>query len=531
MDVVSSYGPVVTRCRPSTLRVRATYFLLSFFAAFCSLPLFAGDSSPTPTPTIRAAIGPYFAPISSTELRQAGSRFSELLAVELSSQPKFQVVERQQVNGLIQEMKLGMAGLTSRQTVSEFGKMLSCDWVITGSLVETRNGVHVWTKIIDARTGVIVGMNATPYLPARMNLTVSNVMAFLATAEPRSTPRQLLAVGRIFGVRPRTTKGREDWSRRIQALLEREFSAAADFGVLEMEAVTSLFEERRLAANNGKPGDEIQGSSACWFIDGGWKWIDETSNRLWIGLRVQLVGGPEQFFRFESDSKEAESAILKAIRQGLANTNRFPDLEPTSAEIMILNYRATEMMEMRMPFRWEFNPGQTWLDILQREQEHLEIAEENRRRLTATYEYRLLREPTDLWAKLKLGNFLADDFDEGRRDFGKALLQEVAGSDNPDLRMQARSYLEQLDLHIRHVDESMRERLPSTDKDGLEAAIARNPSDWDSKYKLGRLLLRSTSHVDIGRGKGLLTEVVAEAEDESLVKLAGKWLPKPVSTP
>jgi hypothetical protein len=71
----------------------------------------------------------------------------------------------------------------------------------------------------------------------------------------------------------------------------------------------------------------------------------------------------------------------------------------------------------------------------------------------------------------------------------------------------------------------MRDRLPSTDKDGLEAAIARNPSDWDSKYKLGRLLLRSNHGADIGRGQKLLAEVVAEAKDESLVKMAAKWLP------
>src|SRR5687768_11551427 len=104
---------------------------------------------------IRIAIGPFFAPPTDPALRSAAQVLPDLLLVELSNDPRFVVLERAKVQHVVEELDLTSAALTSGENVAKVGHLLSCDWLISGTLVRVESGTRLWTKIISVRDGVV----------------------------------------------------------------------------------------------------------------------------------------------------------------------------------------------------------------------------------------------------------------------------------------------------------------------------------------------------------------------------------------
>ena len=101
------------------------------------------------TNSVRLAIGPFFAPPGNQPLEKAASELPDLLTASLSQQNRFQLVEREKVNAIWNEMHLAEAGLTSADTVGRLGRILSCDWLVSGSFVQTGSGAQIWVKVIN----------------------------------------------------------------------------------------------------------------------------------------------------------------------------------------------------------------------------------------------------------------------------------------------------------------------------------------------------------------------------------------------
>src|SRR5438067_8636554 len=112
---------------------------------------------------IRLAIGPFLAPPANNDMRQASQILPELLVGELSRVPRFQLVEREKAQTVWNELNLNASGLVARDTVAKLGRVLACDWVVSGSLVQVASRTYVWTKVINVRDGVVLDLNATPY--------------------------------------------------------------------------------------------------------------------------------------------------------------------------------------------------------------------------------------------------------------------------------------------------------------------------------------------------------------------------------
>jgi len=52
--------------------------------------------------------------------------------------------------------------LAARENVTKLGHVLACDWLVSGSFVQSSGRTHVWTKIIDIRDGVVLDLNDSP---------------------------------------------------------------------------------------------------------------------------------------------------------------------------------------------------------------------------------------------------------------------------------------------------------------------------------------------------------------------------------
>src|SRR5947209_1922812 len=78
----------------------------------CALIAFATSiSGGAESSSIRLAVGPFFAPEAHKELQTVGSALPDLLTAELSHQSRFQLVERDKVNAIWNELHLTSSGL------------------------------------------------------------------------------------------------------------------------------------------------------------------------------------------------------------------------------------------------------------------------------------------------------------------------------------------------------------------------------------------------------------------------------------
>src|ERR1700691_2861088 len=98
-----------------------------------ALLLWAANSGAADTNSIRLAIGPFFAPADNAPLEKAASNLPDLLTALLPQDGRFQLVERDKVSTIWSELHLAEAGLTSADTVAKLGRMLSCDWLVSGT--------------------------------------------------------------------------------------------------------------------------------------------------------------------------------------------------------------------------------------------------------------------------------------------------------------------------------------------------------------------------------------------------------------
>lgn len=488
-------------------------------------------SSSAATIVLRVAVGPFFAPVGNEQLRQASQILPELLMTELSHSSSFELVEREKANSVWSEYNLTASGLVSRDTVIKMGHILNCDWLLSGSIVEANGRTFVWTKIIDVRSGVVVDLHASPFEPGDFSKSTHAIAAYVEKADRQTQGRQFIAMGPFVDMNPALASKREDWSKRIPALIEKHFLNAG-FGVVELAAIGPIFEERRLetAGLTGNPEGRVKLQAAFWLIDGGCEWNETAPNKLDVGLRIQKVGCPEQMLRLAGlAGDDLESAVINAIERAITNANSTAPPAP-NAEADLLQARGMEHVTLRSPFQPKRAATRTQWDAHKLQRETLTHGLENRQSLIANYKRLLLRDPKNLEAKVWLAAALLGEPDPAKREYGKELLRDVVASGDPGHAGHAKFYLENAERIGKSSDQMTPAPKRPDDWLSVNQAFNENPNDPIAKCDLGAALLTLPRSSDQERGRKLLGEVIAMSQPEQAER-ARKLLAAPEKYP
>jgi TolB-like protein len=82
---------------------------------------------------------------------------AEIMITELSKIQSLQLVERQKINSLIQEMQLSQSGMISDAAGVQVGKLLGAHFLVFGSyMISFNNKIRVDIRIVAVETGVTV---------------------------------------------------------------------------------------------------------------------------------------------------------------------------------------------------------------------------------------------------------------------------------------------------------------------------------------------------------------------------------------
>ena len=85
-----------------------------------------------------------------------GSLFQDYLISALVDQQRFRIVERNLLESILQEQRLSQTGIVDRKTALKVGQLVAAQSIIAGSIIETRNGIEIVSRMIDTETSEIL---------------------------------------------------------------------------------------------------------------------------------------------------------------------------------------------------------------------------------------------------------------------------------------------------------------------------------------------------------------------------------------
>jgi len=85
-----------------------------------------------------------------------GKGFAEIVAFEIKKAPQIKLVDREQRNKLLEEMEFSLSGLTDPSAQLQIGKLLSVQFLVSGSITDMGGPLLVSLSMVDVQTGVVV---------------------------------------------------------------------------------------------------------------------------------------------------------------------------------------------------------------------------------------------------------------------------------------------------------------------------------------------------------------------------------------
>jgi TolB-like protein/ribosomal protein L31 len=95
------------------------------------------------------------------EVTDFGRYLAEELITRLSDLEKFKVIERQLINRVIAEQKLGLTGIVDPAAARRLGRLLGADAICSGTVSDLAQGVKVNARLISTETGEVFASAST----------------------------------------------------------------------------------------------------------------------------------------------------------------------------------------------------------------------------------------------------------------------------------------------------------------------------------------------------------------------------------
>ena len=92
-----------------------------------------------------------------TESVKLGESIAEMMITALIRTDSYKVIERTQLDKILEEQALGQTGAIDEETAVDVGKLLGVDAVVIGSVSYFKNNIEIDSRIINASNGEAVG--------------------------------------------------------------------------------------------------------------------------------------------------------------------------------------------------------------------------------------------------------------------------------------------------------------------------------------------------------------------------------------
>jgi TolB-like protein len=91
-----------------------------------------------------------------TKNTSLGAMIAEMFTTEVVNNNSFKIVEREQLNKVLGELRIGQSGVLDTTDAQKLGKILGAGAIIAGSVMKMGDSLRIDSRIIEVETGIIV---------------------------------------------------------------------------------------------------------------------------------------------------------------------------------------------------------------------------------------------------------------------------------------------------------------------------------------------------------------------------------------
>ena len=283
-----------------------------------------GSTQPQPQPakleplplgqTVRLAIGSVGA-----QDPDRNQSLGDLVTANLTGTPGLDLIERQSLAKVLDELHLNLAGLVRASDAVAVGKLLRADWFLLGTTAKLGPTNSLVLRLVDARTGILRDAGVVPADGALAEVAAGIAGFVLQSRQVATTaiPRECLAIGSFEDL------GLNDRLRDLPTELRESLIAAyrnSPLTLLEREQVETLLEEVRLdlAGLTSDAGTKTLRpmQSAFWLVNGRYQSYETTNIQVEMKLDVYRVFGTiEHITLREAPGEPMIRAVKSSIDQ------------------------------------------------------------------------------------------------------------------------------------------------------------------------------------------------------------------------
>jgi hypothetical protein len=220
----------------------------------------------------------------------------DLVTVQLAQQPRFELVERRELNRVLDELQLGHGRLARAADAIKAGKLVRADWYLLGSPAPQGNTNAILVRLVDARSSVLRNAGIFTTRSNTVHLA-TELVSFLNQSTLSGTSvssRAYITVGNFlnYGMNDR----HPDFPAKLKSYLAARFLDSNYFFV-EREHVDELLEEIRLdlaGLTTGERSPLPPMQSAYWLVDGYFQALEENGAEIDLVLQVDRVLSDQQ---------------------------------------------------------------------------------------------------------------------------------------------------------------------------------------------------------------------------------------------
>lgn len=108
-----------------------------------------------PVPTIAVLDFNAFSMTPGEDAASVGRGLATMIATELAGRPTVRVIDRQQVEELIQKRQLGLSGRLAESQAVQLGQLLGAQYVVVGNVALEPRRARIDLRLLDVATGAI----------------------------------------------------------------------------------------------------------------------------------------------------------------------------------------------------------------------------------------------------------------------------------------------------------------------------------------------------------------------------------------
>lgn len=238
------------------------------------------------------------------QITALGKYVAEELTTRLFQTGRFDVVERQLLNKIIDEHKLSVSGFIDENTAKSIGKILGVDAIATGTITDLGKDVKINARIISAEKGSVFSVASVKIIKdlTVKNLCVKSNKAAQQTQSAKVTKKPIkksFPKSKTYRDAGISMRAIDCYTKGLKTICEIEITAIEDDLELSISNKTAIFD------NFGSKTKIIDITTRGGHV---------TTMRRYLSRRIQLIKGLPTPLKFSFDPVSEKATEISAFK-------------------------------------------------------------------------------------------------------------------------------------------------------------------------------------------------------------------------